>query len=50
MKLVFYNGCVGVILTDFDITFMKNIKSCQQYLLFYHSPNKMFLKIAKGIC
>ena len=27
-------------------TFMRNIKSCQQYLLFYYSPNKMFLKIA----
>ena len=25
---------------------MENIKSYQQYLLFYYSPNKMFLEIA----
>ena len=24
---------------------MENIKSCQQYLLFYHFSNKMFLKM-----
>ena len=25
---------------------MENIKNCQPHLLFYHSPNKIFLKIA----
>ena len=25
---------------------MENIKNFQQHLLFYHSPNKIFLKIA----
>ena len=25
---------------------MGNIKNCQQHLLFYYSPNKIFLKIA----
>ena len=29
-----------------DTAFLENIKSCQQYLLFYHSPNKIFQKIA----
>ena len=26
---------------------MENIKSCQQYILFYHSLNKMFIKITQ---
>ena len=30
---------------SFNIVFMKNIKNCQQYLLFYHFFNNMFLKI-----
>ena len=29
-----------------DTTFLENIKNCQQNLLFYHSPNKIFQKIA----
>ena len=29
-----------------DTTFLENIKSYQQHLLFYHSPNKIFQKIA----
>ena len=31
---------------SFATAFIGNIKSSQQYLLFYYSPNKMFLKIA----
>ena len=35
----------GIENLGFDATFIKNIKSCQQHLSFYHFPNKMFLKI-----